>query len=108
MPLRRTVRFGPFSCRDRATQRCTAPDLDHSTKAQASLAILHPNSHALLRTPRGGSKASRGNVAVVLSLQMPRHVGQPLLAVEDFTLNLTDTVLAILQAPTSIQPRGLA
>jgi AcrR family transcriptional regulator len=29
---------------------------------------------------------------------------RPLLTVEDFTLNLTDTVLAILQAPTSIQP----
>lgn len=27
-----------------------------------------------------------------------------LLTVEDFTLNLTDTVLAILQAPTSVKP----
>ena len=29
---------------------------------------------------------------------------RPLLTVEDFTLNLIDTVLAILQAPTSVQP----
>jgi AcrR family transcriptional regulator len=30
---------------------------------------------------------------------------RPLLSVEDFTVNLVDTVLAILQAPTSIQAR---
>jgi len=29
---------------------------------------------------------------------------RPLLTVEDFTLNLIDTVLAILQAPTSVEP----
>jgi AcrR family transcriptional regulator len=30
---------------------------------------------------------------------------RPLLTVEDFTLNLVDTVLAILEAPTSVNPR---
>ena len=28
-----------------------------------------------------------------------------LLTVEDFTLNLVDTILAILQAPTSVKPQ---
>jgi hypothetical protein len=31
---------------------------------------------------------------------------RPLLSVEDFTLNLVDTILAILQAPTSVAAGG--
>jgi len=31
---------------------------------------------------------------------------RPVLSVEDFTVNLVDTILAILQAPTSVAPGG--